>query len=218
MWSFVAGKFISVVAYFMLLKLTIDYAELNFFEISFGWFLIEYVYEDYSETSGKCFLINKDFRDLIKNLLIITCKNVVLKFYFLFLLLFSLVCVFSLKKYNFKKLSVLCFCGLFFLLFFSFKLSVNFFNKYLLLLFFILTVLSFYFIFYAHINFYFDKVKQKMHLLPYKLWFYLLIILFFNVIFVVLLTLMINTNNNFIQEFLLKILVIYIYVYYSFKK
>merc|ERR1712157_233617 len=90
----VAGKIMSLVCYFVLVKLFINLNELHVIDKSIGWFLFEHIYEEYGVSAGKFFLINEDFRSLIKNFLLLA-RNIILfsffktllEFFFIFLLL-----------------------------------------------------------------------------------------------------------------------------------
>ena len=81
MWYVVAGKIMSLVCYFVLVKLFINLNELHVIDKSIGWFLFEHVYEEYSVSAGKLFLMNEDFRSLIKNFLLLA-RNLI--FFFVF--------------------------------------------------------------------------------------------------------------------------------------
>lgn len=171
MWNIISGKFISFYVYFILLKLLIDLNDINFLEIFLGWFLIEYIFEDYNQTAGKYFLINKDFRNLIKNLLIIIIKHSLLNFIIFSIII--IICFFIIKKL-YKKKSLIKNYNLFFF--------------------------------------------NKRYLICLKICLYFLIIILFNFILILLLFILSNYNNNFLQEFILKNLIFYTYLYYLFLK
>ena len=71
MWYFVAGRLMSFLTISLMLKLSHNFLGLGIYERFVGWFFVEHVFEDYSLTAGKLFLVSEDFRTLIKNLLII---------------------------------------------------------------------------------------------------------------------------------------------------
>ena len=90
MWYIIAGKIVSLVSYYVFYKVLFEPNTLSVFDQICGWFLIEHIFEDYEKTAGKFFITNSDFRNLIKNFLIII-RNIVFWSYMLTLLEFLLI-------------------------------------------------------------------------------------------------------------------------------
>ena len=68
---FVSGKILSILVFLLVCKLFKNFSELILFEKVIGWFVIDYLFEEYLLTTGKFFLIDPEFRSLIKNLITI---------------------------------------------------------------------------------------------------------------------------------------------------
>ena len=90
MWYIIAGKIVSLVSYYVFYKVLFEPNTLSVFDQICGWFLIEHIFEDYEKTAGKFFITNSDFRNLIKNFLIII-RNIVFWSHMLTLLEFLLI-------------------------------------------------------------------------------------------------------------------------------
>ena len=61
----------SVLCFFVFFQGVADPLNLDIVNRLFGWFFLEHLFEDYEINAGKFFLINADFRKLIKNFLIV---------------------------------------------------------------------------------------------------------------------------------------------------
>ena len=85
MWYFISGKSMSLLVFVVLVKSLQNFIDLSLFESSIGWFLMEHVFEEYSLTAGKFFLINGDFRTLIKNFIVIIRNIIILPQIFILL-------------------------------------------------------------------------------------------------------------------------------------
>ena len=72
------GRLLSLFVYYLLFNL---FDNFYIIEKLFCWFLLEHVFESYSQTTGKLFLVNKDFRELVLNTLI-SFRNIITLSYF----------------------------------------------------------------------------------------------------------------------------------------
>ena len=227
----------SLVCYFVLVKLFINLNELQVIDKSIGCFLFEHIYEEYSVTAGKFFLINEDFRSLIKNFLLLT-RNIVLfsffktllEFFFVFLLVFLYFFIFFYLLYllNVKESERKNLSNLFFIYFYGFLFFIFFrqlfviFTWYDLYLLFNLSIVFLLVGFVILIVFYFVKkfflersIFNYVKLLSMKIFFYffmLLSIVFCFLHYLVFIDLCVT--NNVIQETCLNLLFFYTYFYY----
>lgn len=230
-----AGKLMSLIVYFIFYKLLITPDSLNLLDRVFGWFFIEHVYEEYNVTAGNFFFYNNDFRTLIKNLLIVvrnvlflshifTSAEFVLTVSILVLLIYILFCLLKINKIRGKKAEVVIiiyYTFIIYILLLKTFVSFNMFDIYfifnpLVIIFCVFTVFAF--IYKIAIVFYETLLKDKDQKSKFfkliKLNFYILsAIIIALACFKCLITLN-YINNNFVQEFIMKILLIYTYVYY----
>nr|YP_010377458.1 hypothetical protein NDB36_mgp19 [Hemiaulus sinensis]QYB23194.1 hypothetical protein [Hemiaulus sinensis] len=87
------GKLMSLCVYYLLFNLLNSFNLLDnlyILERLLCWFLVEHVSDLYSQTAGKLFLVNKDFRELILNTLISFISVIILS-YFSTLIEFSIL-------------------------------------------------------------------------------------------------------------------------------
>tara|TARA_B110000003_G_scaffold243693_1_gene252325 strand:+ start:33320 stop:34045 length:726 start_codon:yes stop_codon:yes gene_type:complete len=225
MWFLLAGNLLSLFAYSIYCNYLFEAKTITKTKCLLGWFLIEHSFEEYNTTAGKLFLVYEDFRQLITNLLSIS-RNVFfiaqyftpVEFVFVNLVIFLIVFIYK------KKLSLSTIKSL---IVFSYYVILNSFlfidltnlNK-IFVLYLLIIILIFYFsIFYyllffklSHIkisNIYFKLIITKMF--TYSSTF---LAIFSSII--VSLSSFITINENFVQEFVLNNLVLYLY-FYCFK-
>jgi hypothetical protein len=223
MWYFVAGKVMSlstVMALFNLLnngELTLSLEKL------LGWFLIEHIFEEYSFTAGKFFLINEDFRTLIKNLLIIA-RNLIflaqaldpLEFLIINIVLFS---IFLIYKNNSLKYAVQSIIFSMYVLILQSFLLVNLVLTWVLLKSLLISLASvsailFYVNFlFLHVTFSSNK-KKNYYVILIKFMFYVFLLILVLVFIGTVLVYMSKLPGNFVQEFLFQTLTPYFYLYY----
>ena len=173
----------------------LNYFELKLYEILLGWFLAEYVYEEYFLTAGNLFFSLADFRSLIANFVLVF-QEIILKFYLILfckylILVLILWSVFKLKNHFSKKFLFKCF--IYNLICYFLYLNIYYVN----------TILVFYTV--SHFSSQFSTIKFI---------FYLFICLF---LFTFLAETIIEFNfitNNCFQEIGLKTLFVYSYIYY----
>ena len=230
----------SLVCYFVLVKLFINLNELHVIDKSIGWFLFEHVYEEYSVSAGKLFLMNEDFRSLIKNFLLLA-RNLIffsffktlLEFFFIFLLIalyfflfFYLLYLLNTKEAERKNLNNLFFVYFYgFLFFIFFRQLFVIFTWYDLSILFNLSIIFLILGFVIIILFTFIKrfflekrVFNYVKLLLIKTFFYFFMILSTTFLFLhyrVFIDL--PVTNNVIQEMCLNLLFFYTYLYYFFE-
>ena len=224
MWYLISGKLMSFITYISFKNLlNSNKTYVTSITKFFGWFLIEHIKEDYDKTSGKFFLINEDFRNLIKNLLIVI-RNVLIWSHLLtsfeFILTLSILmlltpflfyCLKLNRTKNFFLESVLFFYYLLVIFVLSLKLFFSFnwfdlcfiFNPIITLLIVIFICCKFFFYFYNYI------LNNRNIILIIKVVYYFLS--FFCVFFSFVLSMDV-INNNVIQENVLKFLSIYLYL------
>lgn len=194
------GKILSLLAMFVLKKLvTARYTDLEIYEVMLGWFLLEYVNEEYSVTAGNLFFTIFDFRNLIFKFGLVF-KEIICKFYLILLF-----------KYVILLISFLLLClGL------KFKSYSNYLN--LLLKIYIYNSICYFF----GLNLYFInfilfcsfaiQFNNKFWVIKLSFCIFLLISFLF-----ILPTVPVGENliiNNFLQENIIKYLTIYMYFYY----
>lgn len=232
MWYLIAGKLMSFIAYISFKSLLdLDINNITSIQKFFGWFLIEHMFEEYKKTSGKFFLINEDFRSLIKNILIIV-RNVLIWSHFLtfteFILTVSILVLLTYfliyflrltKTKNILRESVLFIYYLLVMFVLGFNLFLSF-NLFDLCFIFnpVIILLILLFINYKILNFlyrYASNTQKKLIIL--KIFFYVGCFVFINLIFLNSVLIINIFNDNIVQESVLKVLIIYIYCYYLFK-
>ena len=194
------GKILSLLAMFVLKKLvTSHYIDLEIYEVMLGWFLLEYVNEEYSVTASNLFFTIFDFRNLIFKFGL-AFKEIICKFYLVLLF-----------KYAVLLISFLVLClGL------KFKSYSNYSN--ILLKIYIYNSicyflgLNLYFInlilfcsFVSQLNKNFWVIKLSFCIYIYASFLFCLPIMAVKESYVI---------NNLLQENLIKYLSIYVYLYY----
>lgn len=226
MWYLIAGKLMSVLIFMILFESLNNFTDLVLFERSIGWFLIEHLFEEYNLTAGKFFLINEDFRTLIRNSVLLT-RNIIflaqiltpLEFFIINLLLISTFIFY--KKKNLKDIVRIFIIISYFFLFQSF-LFFNFFFMYLflinfLLIFLIIIALVFYLHFlYLNVNLNIKMFKNSIKIIFIKLIFYFFLISVNFFFCLLILVSMFKTQENIIQELGLNILIPYSYFYLKY--
>ena len=234
-WYFLAGKIATLINYFSFYELTthtISYDPLPMHIFS-GWFFIEHIFEEYTITSGKLFLINKNFRTLTRNLLLLN-RNILfwpqisklaefLLIIFLLSLFFYCLIYLIIQNQLFKKKEVTL---LLYYLFISYILLLkvftflNWFNIYftlkLIILFFviflsILVMLLQTIVFYRYLLFNLKNISSKSVFL--KSYFYALSILLLSFNYCRVMFAINLNSDNFIQELFIQILLPYTYLY-----
>jgi len=235
MWYLIAGKLMSLIIYFIFSKAFVYMNELSILDRLIGWFFVEHLFEEYSILAGKFFLINVDFRTLLKNVLIIfrnvfvwshlvTLTEFLLTVSILILITYFLVYFLKLKKINADVMNIFIlsyYAVIIYLLllktFFSFDLFDIFFifKPITAILFFC----SCFFIAIRFLLFYFivlrvSTIVYYCYIIFIKTIFYVLIVFCLNILFFTFLSVTLELSNNLIQEFLVKILIVYTYTYY----
>lgn len=238
MWYLIAGKFMSLTLYFIFCKTFICTNELNLLDRVIGWFFVEHLFEEYNIPAGKFFLTNIDFRTLLKNVLIIfrnvfvwshfvTLTEFILTISILILVIYFLVYFLKSNKINASVREI--FILSYYLVVFYLLLLKTFFSFDLFDIYFIFkpitAVLFLCSCFFIAIRFYFfylilsvlNAMIRRCFVIFIKLIFYSLIFLYLNTLFFSFLSITFELNNCLVQEFLIKILIVYAYVYYLFK-
>ena len=229
MFYLIAGRLLGVITYFIYFNLfTCEMIEV--LNSVFGWFLFEHIFEDYNTTAGRLFMVYEDFRTLITNVLLIGRNLFFIAQFFTpeeflvinFILIF-LIIVFNppLISNKFK--------------FFLLVVYINLLNSFMLVsLFNILTalvnILVVYFlslslISYAFLVYCFVFVKPSglnyfnfcVKLLCVKFLSFSGIASFYFSVVLLFLSSYATTNDNFIQEFVLKFLLMHLYVQVLFE-
>lgn len=175
--------------------ISLNYFELKLYEILLGWFLSEYVYEEYFLTAGSLFFSLADFRSLIANFVLVF-QEIILKFYLIlfckYVISILILCyAFKLKNYFSKKF--LFNCCIYNLICYFFCLNIYYVN----------TLLVFYIVFHFSYRFIAIKINFYVFICLLLLIFLSETVIEFNFI-----------TNNFFQEIGLKILFVYSYIYY----
>ena len=218
----IAGKVLSFFIYTIFYKYLYCLEDLTNLDSFLGWFLIEHVYEDYSTNYAKLFLIYEDFRRLIINILFIMRNIFFIAQYMTineFLLVNFFVFFFSVcyrkksKKLSFK----IIFALVYICILNSFSL-ISFIHIFMLIF-----IIVFIYLFKVLINFYtsifsyfnFPKFNE-LKIIIVKILSFLVVFFFFVGCLMLNLITFIKINDNFIQEFLIKNLIIYIYTYCLF--
>jgi hypothetical protein len=213
---------------------------LSVFDQICGWFLIEHIFEDYKKTAGKFFMTNRDFRNLIKNLLIII-RNIVFWSHMLtlleFLLIVSILFLSTFTLYYFFKTKQLqnnligivisiYYIFITYVLLLKIVVSYKWFDVYFifkpilnmsLFLAFLLFIYLVFFIIYTYIV---ETANQQNSFLLFKVLlvktcFYLLSFSFICFCFLNVFLFLSLFNDNILQELIFKKLIFYIYVFYN---
>jgi hypothetical protein len=239
MWCLLAGKLTVLISYSIVLQTIKSINELNSLNTILGWFLIEHLFEEYNKTAGKFFLINRDFRDLIKNVLIVI-RNVVGFAYFLtllelllgiFLLIILIYCLYYLFFINKVKgvknemLILVYYSFIIYILLVKFIMSLNWFDVCFLVKSFVIFYLNFLvlYCFYLAISFLFNQFKhfskklklKSRNILLVRIPFYSLNVCFFFINLFFIISFASSENNNVIQELFVKMLLFYSFIYYK---
>jgi len=237
MWYLIAGKVMSLIIYFMVCKAFLYVNQLDLLDRVICWFFIEHLFEEYNIPAGKFFLTNLDFRMLIKNIVIVF-RNVFIWSHFVtfteFLLIISVLILISYFLFHFLKLKIIS-LRIRELFIFSYYTIITY--LILLRIFFSFDLLDIYFIFkpitailfffscfFILIRLYFflaNLIVSKSILRDYSIILFFLKIVFYMVIFTCLIILFLcllsmtfELTHNLIQEFLIKILIVYTFNYY----
>lgn len=235
MWYLIAGKLMTLLSYFTFRKASLFINELNLLDRLIGWFFVEHIFEEHNLPPGKFFLINLNFRVLIKNFLIIL-RNVFIWSHFItlmeFLVIVSILLLITyflsyflkLKKIKFKIIEIFIFVYYIFIVyllllktFLSFDLfDIYFiFNPIIVLLF--ITSCSFIVVrFYSLLLLLFvSNIRvQSFFVICIKITYYFLTFLFLISLFLGFLLITFELNHNLVQECFIKLLIVYTYTYY----
>lgn len=235
MWFLFAGKLMSVLCFFVFFQGVADPLNLDIVNRLFGWFFLEHLFEDYEINAGKFFLINVDFRKLIKNFLIVV-RNIIIWSHLLtfaeflltgstlFLLVYFLFYFVKTKiKYSDKTI-------LFILIYYTFILYVlflktlNSFNLFdvCFLLKPISVVLLIFSLVFCLVTFFLNgfflslcnQTKLVYKTILFKIGVIFVCSIFSVTTFVNNVLIVNNFNNNFFQESCVKLTFIYSYFYY----
>lgn len=239
MWYIIAGKIVSIISYYVIYKALFETNTLSVFDQICGWFLIEHICEDYGKTAGKFFITNGDFRNLIKNFLIIirniifwshilTLVELFLMLSTLFLLIFILFYFFKTKLFK-KNMSGIIISVYYVFITYVFLLKIvvsyNWFDVYFIFKpilnasLFSAIFLFVYLIFFIFYNYIVENNTQQTFfvlskILIIKISLYILFISFSFCCFLNVILFLILFNNNLFQEFVFKELIFYVYIYY----
>jgi len=235
MWYLFSGRLMSWIAYFVFYKLLITPDDLSLLDRTAGWFFIEHMYEEYGMTAGFFFFSNGDFRTLNKNLVIIvrniltwshilTLTEFTLTISILVLLTYLIFYLLKTNKVKSKKADVVIliyYTFVIYVLLLKTFVSFNMFDIYfifnpLLIVFCVFSVLIF---MCKIVIFYYKRISESKTnkntvVKLIKVIFYVLSLL--TVIFLCF-SCLVNLNiasNDFLREFVIKVLFIYTYVYY----
>ena len=240
MWYIIAGKTVSLVSYYVIYKVLFEPNTLSVLDQICGWFLIEHIFEDYNKTAGKFFVTNSDFRNLIKNFVIIT-RNIVFWSHMLtlleFLLMLSILLLLVFILYYFFKTKQLQnnFVGIVISIYYIFityvfvlKIAVSYkwldvyfiFKPILNVSLFLASLLFIYLIFFILYIYIVETPNQQSSFLLFKILlvkvsFYSLSFSFICFCFLKVLLFLSLFNDNIFQELIFKKLIFYIYVFYD---
>lgn len=225
MWYFISGKSMSLLVFVVLVKSLQNFIDLSLFESSIGWFLMEHVFEEYSLTAGKFFLINGDFRTLIKNFIVIIRNIIILPQIFILLEFFVINILVIWGGLFYKKtpfnnaIKIFLFISYFFLLqyflFFNYFLIYLFFKNFLLISLILITAMLYLFIFYWFLILKKTKLKLLIQIILTKICTYFLITCLNLICFLFAFSFGIETQENIVHELGLSTIIPYAYVYYT---
>ncbi len=239
MWCLLAGKLIALTSYSIILQTIENINELNYLNTIFGWFLVEHLSEEYSKTAGKFFLVNRDFRNLIRNVLIVI-RNIIGFAYFLTLielllsisllitLIYCLYYLFFINKVKGVKNEMLIlayYSFIIYVLLIKLIISFNWFDVCFLVKSFVIFYFNFLVLYSFYLSFCFLfnqskrfskklKIKQK-NVVIVKILFYSLNTGFLFIILFYIISFTSTQSNNVIQEIFAKILLFYSFIYYT---
>ena len=222
----ITGRLLSIGTFL----LYFDIFNLNYLttlENVFGWFLIEHVFEEYSMNAGKLFIVYEDFRTLIINILLIIRNLFFIAQFFTpfefllincFLITLIIICNNNVKFKKFKFL--LSFVYLSILNSFIFVDTIFILNVFVLIS--VLHFLTKCVITYISLIYFtvFTKLSNlnkynfyiKLNFIKISLIIILVCKCFFA--YLIYLDMYSKFDNNFIQEFVLKLLTLYLYFIY----
>lgn len=221
----ITGKLLSLGTFLLYFDI-FNLSNLTTLENIFGWFLIEHIFEEYNTNAGKLFIVYEDFRSLIINMVLIV-RNLFFiaqfftPFEFLFLNSFLIILIILyINNVKFKKLKILLiFVYLNILNSFIF-IDIFFISKVLVLfsfLYFLNKCLASYailifctvFIKLSNLNKYGFYIKLN----SIKIILTITLVCTSFCAYLIYLDTFSKFDNNFIQEFTLKVLILYLYIY-----
>ena len=224
----ISGRILSIFEFLLIFKLFETFPDLIFFEKIIGWFTIDHILEEYNFTSGKFFLVNEDYRSLIKNLTILVTSvcffaQLLTPIEFILVnILFILIFIFLTNKNLKYKARLFIFIGYAYLSY-TF-LIINFYSLFILIklticIWVLINITQFYLSIFSLILTYqcsFNNFKQVVTILVLKLVIYLFFLKLEFSFGLYLLCMPCNQINNFVLEFIFKLLIVYTYVYIWF--
>lgn len=216
----IAGRCLCLFSYYLYTMYLQNNESLQITESFLGWFLLEHVFEEYHVTPGKLFLINMDFKNLITNVMLIIRNLFFIAQFFTpteFLLIHIILIIFviiykkKLKSTTFKFVLLFIYINtlnsfLFINIYNILSLLYYICGLYLVnICFFFYFILVYFLIFYKVGNYFCLKISLI------KIFIYTVISLIFLYLWVFDLTVFISINENFMQEFVMKYLILYLY-------
>ena len=226
MFYLISGKILSVLVFLLIFKLFNFFPDLILLEKAAGWFLVDHILEAYSYTASKFFLVNEDFRSLVKNLIGLACnvwcfahQLTPLKCLYL---MFSLGCVFFfLTNTNLHtKSKVLVTISYLYILYMCLIVNVYF-------IFYVFKFLLCFYIFCVILSLYcylinlvltlecsINSVKQFLLMLIIKVLIYMFLILVLGALLFNLVCIFCDTGDNCLLEGIFKLLIPYSYLYF----
>ena len=226
MFYLISGKILSILVFLLIFKLFNFFPDLILLDKTAGWFLIDHILEAYSYTSSKFFLVNEDFRSLVKNIIVLACnvwgfahQLTPLKCVYLIV---SFGCVFIfLTNPNLRNRSKLLITISYLYLLYTF-LIVNFYFifyvfKFLLCFYFFCVTLSLYCYFINLVlilNCSISDIKQFLLMLNIKFMVYMYEIAVLGTLLFYLMCIFCDTVDNCILEIVFQLLIPYSYMYF----
>ena len=226
MWVLISGRVLSVFVILVIGKLFENFSDLILFEKIIGWFLVDHILEEYHLTSGKFFLINEDYRFLIRNITVLILSICFfaqiltpLEFCLVNIFLIAMFLVLTQKKLKDKIRFFIFFCYIY--LIHSF-LIINFYFLFELLKFLILTSififsLGFYLYCFCLVIVYKSSLKKLKQIILFcntKVMLYLGLFSLEIGFVVYLLSESCISLNNFVSELVFMLLSVYTYMFY----
>ena len=208
MFYLISGKILSGIVFVIIFKLFNGYSDLVLTEKIAGWFFIDHIFEEYNFTSGKFFLINEDYRNLIKNLFVLC---IFLWFFLQQFVLFEffLFFVFLLLTRRINKNLLLSINYIF--LFYTFLLVNFYLTQFTIIIYGLILCILVYYKFLVLVlirECSISAIKRFILVFNLKstvfLSFFVFCFLFFSC----------TNMNNFVLEEVLQILILYTYIYY----
>lgn len=226
MLFFIVGNILSLFTYSLYFSCLNNIEKLHTVEIFLGWFLLEHVFEEYDTTAGKLFLNYEDFRTLIKNILFLI-RNLVFvaqiltpaEFILINIILFFLIIKHKQKlEFDVVKILIISIYGFIFNSFLFIDLNNIFTGLCYVFVFYLLFISS---ILYFNVMYYFvflrvlhrTKNNFNFKLFTMKFLFYILITFFIIFLVIACLSVYSNLSENFIQEFVLSNIILYLYFF-----